>query len=388
MRKFFTTSTLLLIPLFLSAQLGGKLYQQRADSLLQRILSLYEVKKHGLLMETYPRNPKQQITYTADTGNEVTQQEVSFLWPYSAMVSGCVSLYKTSGEKKYKKLMDRQIKPGLDRYWDSTRLPECYQSYPAFAGKNDRYYDDNDWVAIDFCDYYVATKDKEYLNKAIALHDYIYSGWSSDLGGGIYWCEQKKTSKNTCSNAPATVLCMKLYNITKDPKYLEQAKETYRWTRDNLRDPSDFVYWDNVNLKGKIGYAKYTYNSGQMIQAGVLLYQATGDKQYLTEAQQTARGSHQHFLKPQPTIKGEMLFYPSSPWFNVILFRGLKALYLVDKDDTYVKAMIDNADYAWRYTRDENGLLNNDWSGNRKDRFKSLLENSCMIELYSEISEL
>jgi len=82
--------------------LGGKIYLQRADSLLQRVLSLYEVKKYGLLMETYPRNPKQQITYTANTGSEVTQQEVSFLWPYSAMVSGCVSLYKTSGNKKYK----------------------------------------------------------------------------------------------------------------------------------------------------------------------------------------------------------------------------------------------------------------------------------------------
>lgn len=142
------------------------------------------------------------------------------------------------------------------------------------------------------------------------------------------------------------------------------------------------------NLQGKIGYAKYTYNSGQMIQAGVLLYQATGDEQYLKDAQQTAKGSYEHFLKPQPTVKGEMKFFPSSPWFNVILFRGLKALYEVDKNDTYVKAMIDNADYAWQYTRDENGLLNNDWSGNRKDKFKSLLENSCMIELYSEISEL
>ena len=76
-------------------------------------------------METYPRNPNQQITYTANTGSEVTQQEVSFLWPYSAMVSGCVSLYKTSGDKKYKKLMDKQIKPGLDLYWDTTRQPEC-----------------------------------------------------------------------------------------------------------------------------------------------------------------------------------------------------------------------------------------------------------------------
>ena len=339
-------------------------------------------------METYPRNPNQQITYTANTGSEVTQQEVSFLWPYSAMVSGCVSLYKTSGDKKYKKLMDKQIKPGLDLYWDTTRQPECYQSYPAFAGQNDRYYDDNDWVAIDFCDYYAATKNKEYLKKAIALHDYIYSGWSDDLGGGIYWCEQKKESKNTCSNAPATVLCMKLYKLTKKKKYLDQAKATYQWTRDNLRDPSDFVYWDNKNLQGKIGYAQYTYNSGQMIQAGVLLYQATGDEQYLKDAQQTAKGACRHFLKPQSTVKGEMKFFPSSPWFNVILFRGLKALYEVDKNDTYVKAMIDNADYAWQYTRDENGLLNNDWSGNRKDKFKSLLENSCMIELYSEISEL
>ena len=139
MRKSFIALTFLLVPACLSAQLGGKIYLQRADSLLQRVLSLYEVKKYGLLMETYPRNPKQQITYTANTGSEVTQQEVSFLWPYSAMVSGCVSLYKTSGNKKYKKLMDKQIKPGLDLYWDTTRQPECYQSYPAFAGQNRRY---------------------------------------------------------------------------------------------------------------------------------------------------------------------------------------------------------------------------------------------------------
>ena len=37
---------------------------------------------------------------------------------------------------------------------------------------------------------------------------------------------------------------------------------------------------------------------------------------------------------------------------------------------------------------DENGLFSNDWSGNRKEQFKSLLENACMIELFAEISEL
>lgn len=111
------------LPVCLSAQTSKQIYLQRADSLLQQILTLYKVEKYGLLTETYPRNPEQRITYTANTGVVVNQQEVSFLWPYSALVSGCVSLYKVSGQKKYRKLMDRQIKPGLDLYWDSTRIP-------------------------------------------------------------------------------------------------------------------------------------------------------------------------------------------------------------------------------------------------------------------------
>ncbi|WP_288733635.1 glycoside hydrolase family 76 protein [uncultured Phocaeicola sp.] len=378
-----------ILPLLLSArQYGGNLFFQRADSLLNTILTLYQVPKYGLLMETYPRNPKQQITYTANSDANLTQQEVSFLWPYSAMVSGCVSMYKISKADKYKELMDKQIKPGLDLYWDNTRKPACYQSYPTFAGKNDRYYDDNDWIALDCCDYYEATGKQEYLDKAIALHRYIYSGWSDELGGGIYWCEQKRTSKNTCSNAPATVLCLKLYKLTKDEKYLKQAEETYEWTKKNLRDPEDFVYWDNISLEGQIGYAKYTYNSGQMIQAGVLLYQITGKEAYLQDAQQTAKGAYEYFCRLQQTPKGEMRFYPDSPWFNVILFRGLKALYQTDHNPTYIKAMIDNADFAWRWTRDSNGLFSNDWSGNKSNQFKSLLENACMVELFAEISEL
>lgn len=378
-----------ILPLLLSArQYGGNLFFQRADSLLNTILTLYQVPKYGLLMETYPRNPKQQITYTANSDANLTQQEVSFLWPYSAMVSGCVSMYKISKADKYKELMDKQIKPGLDLYWDNTRKPACYQSYPTFAGKNDRYYDDNDWIALDCCDYYEATGKQEYLDKAIALHLYIYSGWSDELGGGIYWCEQKRTSKNTCSNAPATVLCLKLYKLTKDEKYLKQAEETYEWTKTNLRDPEDFVYWDNISLEGQIGYAKYTYNSGQMIQAGVLLYQITGKEAYLQDAQQTAKGAYEYFCRLQQTPKGEMRFYPDSPWFNVILFRGLKALYQTDHNPTYIKAMIDNADFAWRWTRDSNGLFSNDWSGNKSNQFKSLLENACMVELFAEISEL
>lgn len=151
------------------------------------------------------------------------------------------------------------------------------------------FYDDNDWLAIDFCDLYALTKDQQYLLKAKELHEYIYSGWDDALGGGIYWCEQKKTSKNTCSNAPATVLCMKLYNLTKEQKYLDQAIETYNWTKKNLCDlPIRYIGITSDSIKQSVK-PKFTYNSGQMIQAGVLLYQTTSDETYLTDAKNTAK---------------------------------------------------------------------------------------------------
>ena len=49
---------------------------------------------------------------------------------------------------------------------------------------------------------------------------------------------------------------------------------------------------------------------------------------------------------------------------------------------------MENTDYAWKDTRDEHGLLNGDWSGNHKDEHKWLLNNACMVEMYSEAAQL
>lgn len=360
-----------------------------ADSMLTHILDKYNVEKYGLLQETYPVNPDNQVGYLAEGTEQKKNQEVSFLWPYSGMLSGGIALYKETGDAKYLKILEERILPGLELYWDNIREPFCYQSYPMFNGESDRFYDDNDWLAIDFCDLYGLTKNEKYLKRAEELHKYIYSGWDNEVGGGIYWCEQKKTSKNTCSNAPAAVLCMKLYNQTNNQVYLNQAIETYNWTKDNLRDPEDFVYWDNVRLNGSVDSAKYTYNSGQMIQAGVLLYQATKDENYLKDAQSTAKGAFQKFSGIRKGIDGtEARFYSASPWFNVILLRGLFALYEVDHNAEYVQTMADNAHYAWTNSRDKNGFLGNDWAGIENKEHKWLLDNACMIELYSEISKI
>ena len=161
--------------------------------------------------------------------------------------------------------------------------------------------------------------------------------------------------------------------------------EIWDWTKKHLCDPTDHLYWDNINLKGKVSKEKYAYNSGQMIQAGVLLYEETGDEQYLHDAQQTAAGTDAFFRtkadKKDPTVK----VHKDMAWFNVILFRGLKALYKIDKNPAYVNAMVENALHAWENYRDENGLLGRDWSGHNKEQYKWLLDNACLIEFFAEI---
>ena len=363
---------------------GNTRYLSIADSILSNVLNLYQTND-GLLTETYPVNPNQKITYLAGGTQQNGTLKASFLWPYSGMMSGCVALYKATGNKKYKKILEKRILPGMEQYWDNSRLPACYQSYPTKYGQHGRYYDDNIWIALDYCDYYQLTHKPASLEKTVALYQYIYSGWSDEIGGGIFWCEQQKEAKHTCSNAPSTVLGVKLYRLTKDAKYLEKAKETYAWTKKHLCDPTDHLYWDNINLKGKVSKEKYAYNSGQMIQAGVLLYEETGDEQYLHDAQQTAAGTDAFFRtkadKKDPTVK----VHKDMAWFNVILFRGLKALYKIDKNPAYVNAMVENALHAWENYRDENGLLGRDWSGHNKEQYKWLLDNACLIEFFAEI---
>lgn len=167
---------------------------------------------------------------------------------------------------------------------------------------SDRYYDDNAWICSSLLEAYELTHDPQDLALATDAYRFTMSGCDDTLGGGIYWHEDQTRSKNACSSGPAMLAALKFYQITKQPNYLDTAKTLYAWTRAHLQD-SDGLVFDSIHVpSGSISPAKFTYNSATLVRAACLLYQITGEKPYLDEAQRVAHACEKRFVRSKDGI--------------------------------------------------------------------------------------
>lgn len=361
---------------------------ERANGTLVALYENYSIAESPLLREYYPFNGNHSVDYLGN-GSEHTSNPYSYLWPYSGTLSAVTALWEaTGGDERTVSLLNKHVLPGLEHYLDTTRVPYAYASYVNSAPLSDRFYDDNIWLGIDFSNLYIATSNKLFLDKALLVWDFIESGTDGQLGGGVYWCEQKKQSKNTCSNAPAAVLALKLYIATRDSTFLEKGERLYHWVKDNLQDTTDYLYFDNIELSGRVDKTKYAYNSGQMMQAAALLYNLTGQLAYLHHAQQVAKSCHQFFFDDFIGDDGQQikLLQKGNTWFQAVMLRGFVELYRIDKNAEYINSFKQCLDYAWSHARDENGLFNKDWSGMNIDQSKELLTQAAVVELYATLA--
>lgn len=366
-----------------------KPFAEYASELLDSTFNYYKVADRPLFNENYPKKENEMVSYLAGQ-DTLRKDKVAYLWPSSGLFSAVNALLDATGDKKYKKKLQTVILPGLQLYYDTTRNPVCYQSYLAEAGHSDRFYDDNIWLGIDFLESYRLTGQKEYLKSSEEIWKFIDSGRDTILGDGIYWCEQQKHSKNTCSNAPASVLALILYQATRKPEYLQAGKDLYHWTQQNLQD-ADYLYFDNKKLDGKIGKTKYQYNSGQMLQAASLLYLLTKEERYLHDAQNLAKACSNYFFGEVTTPDGNTFkaVKNGNIWFVAIMLRGFEELYGIDKNPQYLNDFKTTLDYMWKHNRNSNKLFDDEQfvSKARKKDHKWLLTQGAMIEMYARLAD-
>ncbi|HTI60933.1 glycoside hydrolase family 76 protein [Mucilaginibacter sp.] len=293
----------------------------------------------------------------------------SWLWPLCALIQATNEMEVLEPGKNYMEPVTKAI----DEYYSDKPPRPGYQDYPYKERVSSRFYDDNQWVAIAYLDAYHRNHKKKYLDDATMIYRFMMGGLDTAAGGGLYWKEGDKTTKNTCSNGPAILVALQLYQITHKPEYLNTALAVYKWTKQHLQSPEG-VYYDNIKIPSmNIAKATYTYNTGTMLQANVLLYNLTGNKHYLAEAERIAKAGKEHFFK-----NGRL---PDNYWFNAVMLRGYIELYKIDKNKNWVDFYEQDADAIWNTERDADNMVG-------KKPAKALIDQAAMIEICARLQQL
>ena len=70
------------------------------------------------------------------------------------------------------------------------------------------------------------------------------------------------------------------------------------------------------------------------------------------------------------------------------MMRGYIELYLQDNNPEYLQIFADNLELAWESARYDNGLINSDWSGEKKEKQQWLLNQVAMVEMYANLGNM
>lgn len=195
------------------------------------------------------------------------------------------AFYFTEGDKGYyrattvggkTRFWDRaeQMEMVLDVY-ERTTNTDCllmfnriYQGFVADHGTNwmgNEFNDDIMWMVIACARAHQLTGNTGYRDVAKENFDLCFArAWSTNLGGGLWW-KISNLTKNSCVNCPAAIAAYLLYQAGGDTNYLTKAENLYRWERATLFDASTGQVYDNIESNGDKDERSFSYNQGTFI---------------------------------------------------------------------------------------------------------------------------
>ena len=321
-------------------------YQARAEQVTHYIQQHFWDARKGLYRGTHP--PRKGVLPYA------------FMWDNGVQFAVLTAAARFD-PKTYGPVLARFFS-GLDAHWDASRSPAGYQPYFAGpGGGDDRYYDDNAWMAIDFVYAYERTRDAKYLRRAEELLRFVWSGWD-ERQGGVYWHVSRdtrggKAQKGVCSSATAAYGMLRLAGHKSGAERVDliaRARRAVAWTRKHLQD-RDKLYMDNVDPRnGRIQRHKWTYNTGMMIRCHLLLHERTGSAADLAEALAVGRAA-EAFLDPETGA------YRDAPFFSHLLAEADLALSRATGQRRFLDRARRTADHYWRT-----------WQTNKPDELKAV----------------
>lgn len=185
-------------------------------------------------------------------------------WWMAHAVDAYIDAYNRTGKMTYQ-TKARQIKAGM---------------YGGGSSLWNTFYDDMEWMCLACIRAYEAgfIEKDTWLDEAKQLYDWIWAGWTDVKGGGISWNSGSGVdSKNACANAPAIICAAKLYKLTGEQRYLDNALKIYDWMVNYCLFDDGFV---KDGCDNETRSWAFTYNQGTWVGGLMHLYDITKEQKY------------------------------------------------------------------------------------------------------------
>ena len=215
-----------------------------------------------------------QTSFTAAVRDSMMN---GFLNQYYHMFETILDAFETTGDARYREIFS-----------------ELYNNFLQRNGTdwtNNEFNDDITWMVLACVRAYKFFGVQDYLDKARKNYDAMYNR-AHQRFGTLVWkqSQENKLATNSCINCPATVAACYLAEATGDEAYYGKALSIYKAQRQLLFDASNGQVYDSRawtsdgSMEADFNHWASTYNQGTMLGAAVLLYEHTGNTQYLSDA--------------------------------------------------------------------------------------------------------
>lgn len=319
------------------------------------------------------------------------QRRVASLWQVVQLFEALDGIAVASPTRGHRRDVIR-FANGAERYLNPSLEPvPGFGPRPGQDGAGQAtWFDDNGWWGLAFLDAYRATGLPRYLADAERAQHYIsVSGWDSSPGspGGIWWNTEHQFYAGE-SLAGGTQLSVRLYALTRDPRYLDDALKFIAWGDQWLWNAEEGFY-ARLRTPGGQGITRaastatgsedallsrypeeaaklgpgfrgkeppfdplpMAYVQGPMILAQHQLCEL-GLNAFCERWRQLAERAAQRFAHPR-----------MGPQFDAVFLRDMLELYERDGDVSWYRVAKRNGGRALRRSRDRQGLYLRTWDG-------------------------
>lgn len=232
----------------------------------------------------------------------------------------------------------------------------------------DGWNDDVAWVGLMLARGHQMTGTANLRTQAEYCFNFIYNrGWDTQYNGGGIWEQQPNMTppgdpiiKEALSNNTTGKLACMLYQITGNNDYLTKAQRIYDWSRSRLFNPNNGQVYRGIFRDNAVDQGTAVYNQGTFIDFAAHLYKITGNAGILTDAQRAA-----DYVMNNMTNNG--IISNSAGYLNTWAdeyARGLGHLCKWNPQlwNKYYNFMSNNANAAWNTRRTDLNLTWNGWA--------------------------